>query len=653
MNTLFKTGFTLIVSFTIVALFSVTSWSQADIVDLKDLITDADDAVWTDINGNELTMDSLTGLSRVSRGEKLGGIQGSSYSRTGELDIDTTLSKETVDVNLSPTLNDSPSAVNGTYLLELPDLKRIQLEVRHDAFLDSQGSQSALQFYVEVFTKDEQGAFNRDAVLETGIDPVTEGSRPVYRIEKNASETESFTSNPAIIDLTKYAGQSIRLNLVSFLPAGARTTNSGRWVNARLVGATFNFHFGDIEKVNPGQFNFQGKFADPRSSSRNVLASTIQNIGATETIDISGISNYNDTGISTVSIGSVSYAYMAASEKTAAFDLSDFPGETMYSIDEGDLEDSLLRTGSPPAPGPSGTPFFVLSPPSPTDYSSWYNWYTGIGGSVVEIAPNTYKRVHALFHAEDASKSGTGINSIPPWVYKRIGYARSDWNSGYEFTITPNTDGEPIIESFQPESAVDGSKEVNGTGAPTMIAYGDYYYCFYSRWIDNTAPFGGWTMPSSSIIGGGWDQICAARALKSNVHNNDHDENGNPWKKYQGGNWTEDGLGGVSTPVINENWRAFPQVIYSNFWSEHIIVCTGPDGFYLYTQNGAGMESWDNGMLFMPYAENRLYHYPVLIGNGGDSHYGPNDDYQLYFAYDEDTVLGGHKMVRRPIELDH
>jgi len=64
------------------------------------------------------------------------------------------------------------------------------------------------------------------------------------------------------------------------------------------------------------------------------------------------------------------------------------------------------------------------------------------------------------------------------------------------------------------------------------------------------------------------------------------------------------------------------------------------------------MSDWDNGMLFMPYAENRLYHYPVLIGNGGDSHYGGGHGFKLYFAYDEDTTLGGHTMVRRQVVFD-
>ncbi|RJP22179.1 MAG: hypothetical protein C4527_22050 [Candidatus Omnitrophota bacterium] len=199
--------------------------------------------------------------------------------------------------------------------------------------------------------------------------------------------------------------------------------------------------------------------------------------------------------------------------------------------------------------------------------------------------------------------------------------------------------------------------------------HGTYYYMFYVRYLDPSPDYSyyngvlGYSSEElyrngeSPKIGGFADRICVARALIEDVTSTNYQNNPNPWK--QGfrsnngqGNWTftENGRGGYSYPVINDN-RFSPQIHYNTDFEEYLMICCGyREGFYIYMTNNQNLLDWGTGVLILPEPEGQQILDPSLIGGLGDDKRG-SDTLMLYYAHDPDQVNGQHHLVRRQILL--
>ena len=657
--------------------FPMMVLAQNDIVLLKDLIHDAAEATWNVQNNQALTFGMNAGLNRVVRGAKLGGVNGSGYSPNNEFFIDESISADTIDVRFQPTLGREDVDIRGAFYLQLPNRKRIQLELLYDLFLDIQGNPSPADFFVEVFVQNLSAPSGWEKSGE--IHPRAEASASMFSTIR-AIRDERFTTHIFVANLSRWAGQDVRLDLVSKIPAAAITPQRGRWVQAKLIGSNIDYQLGPGEPV-PQQLNANKRLfnLDFQKPARMIIQGTptVDYLGSPSNIVLSSVRNYPDTGVSTAVINNTKYAYfhgLMEFEEADAVTPSDekyhkrgtmiFENATnLYSISVNDLQVDLLRgvSAGSIAPASSGTPFLTIKPHH-QEWAKWDNWYTGAQSTIVANNGGG-NRVHAFVHVEDRSIDGVSENDGLIRYY-RIGYARSKVNSGTDFDLNNNEiylmadDGisnpTPIIECFLTEQQMQNGVSA-GVGVPSVIKSGQYYYMFYTRWIANEdmVDAGGWPPYTHAQYG----IICAARALESEVISSDYASSGhsNPWKKWYDGAWNEDGRGGLSTAVITDatpdEWRAFSKVLYDDDMGGYFMICKGECGFYLYFKiSDLSSPNWGTGMLIENMEPANQIHYPSLIGQNGDDKNG-SVYYKLYYAYDTDTTGGGHYMRRREIDI--
>ncbi len=600
----------LIIYGTYLILITLSAGAKPRIVLIKDFLSDISlqNAVWRD-----------TGLQAFEFSSRQAGTE-----RAG-----TGFINHCADIHTNPS-KDLHSSIYGSYIINLPDLKRIQLELRYDLFKNANGVFKHSDFYVKVIEKNELGKYHATAIFH---DPNLEQQTQIDSIKKE--EDREFTSHPFIVDLSPWRGEKlIRIDLVVDTPSGITVPCHGRWVEASLKGTTFNIALGEVQKIT-------GKQAS--RNSNNSLSINPQLLRDSETgerqdISINDLSNYPDTGITTVNLNGRWLAYTHAinsynnSNKrgTVVFDLSSYSSENLYTISVDDFAKTLVRGESlhSAEPALSGNPFLLFEP---SDYSSRIdNYYTGVSSAVVNNS-----QVHAFLNLHDRYLNLSYHN----WDYTRIGYARSQdtWDhDGYEF-------GEiySIIEGYQSESSINATRNTYGVGTPSVIQKGNYYYLFYTRWLDR------------KFISDSLDSICVARAYKNDLFNSNIEISTQAWKKYYLGSWSENGIGGKSSPILNQgwSWRAFPKVHFNTHYNEYVMLCLGPSGVYMYMTDNQDLTDWGSSVLLQGLESYPQALYPSVIGQGGSD--TECDQYgMLYYAYDTNQTLGGHTMARRQIYFD-
>ncbi len=677
--------------FFVVSVVSVDTYGEHAIVEIKDLVKDAAEAVWSDGNGNPLPFDETPGFyGGVERGNKLGGVNGSHLSQTGVLLVNETVSAQTIDIDFAPTFGRSNSIVRGSYTLQLPMKKRIQLEVIYDLFLDNEGVRNPGEFYVEVH---ERNALDQNQWIRTGEFHQLESMKAPRGLERvNRIHDSRFVTHHFVTNLTQWAGREIRLDLIAEIPARAVTKQKARWCSARLVGASFNFAFTKPEVMKKQSLKTHS--AKRHESSPQSVKYDYDVFSTTEEITINDVEN-PEASVSTVFMNNRWLAYFhgkvegTSDRGTMVFDLEYPPSVSwanMYWWLASTLGSQVLRGEDveTAVPGSSGIATRVIKPS--TDTADWRYGYTGLTAAVT--AEN---QVHAFIHTEDWSQNGVNLNDDPDepdgnrdYWYVRIGYARSDVGNGTGFTwMSDSSVGSPtpVVECFMPEWAYTFPKppakprRSYGAAMPSLIEdqSGDYYYMFYVRFLDVTSVSDAyaislghqdataWVEAITATVGGFWDQICVARAPKNLVVSSNYTSNANPWKKgfrpnNGQGDWeftmagrVENGTDETSSysyPVIRDV-RSSPKVHYNDVViNEYMMICRGNEGFYIYTTDDNDLTDWSTGILLLEQEEGTLILDPSLIGTHGNDKFGESL-YRLYYSYDTDSSPGGHTLVRR------
>jgi hypothetical protein len=195
----------------------------------------------------------------------------------------------------------------------------------------------------------------------------------------------------------------------------------------------------------------------------------------------------------------------------------------------------------------TGLPRLVLSPGDPGEFDN------GAAEAFAVVRSGT--KLYAFYQAED--QEGLPANTLfgVSGFYLSIGLAESD-DDGYTWVKKGQ-----IIRCAKPkEWAIDPHQGGRGVGLPGGLAdaSGKYFYIYYT---DLSTPQGG--------TGG---QISVARASL---------ENGPPlpgnWKKYFQGDFTEPGLGGKETPIIDlyssgHSGARYGRPTYSESLKKYVMV---------------------------------------------------------------------------------
>ncbi len=196
-------------------------------------------------------------------------------------------------------------------------------------------------------------------------------------------------------------------------------------------------------------------------------------------------------------------------------------------------------------------------------------WHWANGMTAISSAFQDGEYFHAFFHAEDWYKNPPNKNvaSDDPnnwWAYCRIGYACSNANDPYRLNIMSSASGGPIISASMAESDLHHDKyrsgAVLGAAHPLVMKKNDYYYLYYNRIITPTYYVND-VYPNSLIRGdklyGRFGRegvsLCVARAECYKVTASNYTSLSNPWKKYWSWNFSEDGIGGLSTPLFDKD----------------------------------------------------------------------------------------------------
>lgn len=213
---------------------------------IKELVFDMQDAQWTDSMGELVQGIDVAPRGVIARGMKKGRIQkapGSSV--TGDMATQEPVNITVIDVKLNPTQG-RERIVRGTYEVNLPrELKLIQLEVNYDVLLENPEIPSEAEFFVEVYEQDQQnpGQWRKTGEVKQNVQNKFAESRRILEVldEESGERKETYVSHSYNANLSSWAGKKVRIALAATAPSNSERAQQGRWLQARLVGATFDY----------------------------------------------------------------------------------------------------------------------------------------------------------------------------------------------------------------------------------------------------------------------------------------------------------------------------------------------------------------------------------------------------------------------------
>lgn len=260
MNTFLK----LSVSFLVLVNFTVVGYTQSQgqhISRLNEFVLNFQEGIWKDSLGNSLDagMD-IPYPNRFDRGLREGYVHISDQSPKRGVSSSPSSSSyaRTIDVSLNNNRMDDRHEVRGVFHVTLPELKRIQLELSYDLILDAGETNNPLEFFVEIYERDPRNGnewFLSDTLRERE-DKKQRESQYILELSNEERQTnERFTSHSYIANITQWAGKEMQIALVSATSTPTAKTLKDRWIEARLVGSTFDFKIVPIPKQQPEDRN--------------------------------------------------------------------------------------------------------------------------------------------------------------------------------------------------------------------------------------------------------------------------------------------------------------------------------------------------------------------------------------------------------------
>ncbi|NPU99205.1 MAG: hypothetical protein HPY51_18565 [Candidatus Omnitrophica bacterium] len=522
--------------------------------------------------------DAIGGVDRVRKIIKKG------YFTDAKEYIDDDSSRSLIEIIDQPIWMDSIQEVRGSYQVLIPQFKRIQLEIDYE--IPYEIMQNNEEYFVEIF---ERNKLNQDEWVKSKT--IKNYKSLPEDLNIFDSKIEKYSLHTSIVNLSDWSGREIRLDLVWNFSHKNFKTDFVRWTRLKIIGSTFDYHFVDS--------NYLSEYDPVQQMKLNFLDGLYQDPYLEGSFAFAGLTSYPDTGFAPIRINSRSYAYFnsgypswnmfvngSANSGTLMLDFLN-KSNNLASIPVSNMPNCVLR-GNPPYPTSSDiTPYSAIRPYRPAyplSNLAWkYNWdngYTGVNSAFV-ATDSGYTRVHAFLHVEDWFKNINtpgflsnllaGYNITPEgydYVYARIGYARSPNNDPFNLSfarcsqdLSSSTinNASPIIECFQKEGQQTENHGVCGAASPAVITAGNYTYLFYTRyvqknWVITTSYY---IEPLKSKLGGEYlynRTICAARVLTSTLVDESYSANNpsSPWRQFYDGEWSQNGIGGLSTSLIGD-----------------------------------------------------------------------------------------------------
>lgn len=215
---------------------------------ISELVMNSEGAEWKENNAERISLSHATPNAEVFYGELEGRLELAEKSKIKDSPsvrqaipgLGLSANRRMVEVRLKPTPQNPHPSVRGEYVVNLPELKRIQLELLYDRVekLDkSYGSE--IEFSIEISERDAIGQWVSSAVLKPEQRIVDNPASLLFQIRD-----EQFSRHSSVLNLSKWSGKEIKIALVATASEGISKEVRGRWLKARLVGSTFDIQIG-------------------------------------------------------------------------------------------------------------------------------------------------------------------------------------------------------------------------------------------------------------------------------------------------------------------------------------------------------------------------------------------------------------------------
>jgi len=213
---------------------------------LNEFVRAMEYGVWMDQTDRLLELGSKSpSKNQASEGLKNGMIDYAESSKVkSSISSSYPYTAKAIDIVLLPSSVKERRAVRGMFQVTLPQLKRIQLELDFDLIQDDPNEPNTADFYVEVYEQSPQSAngWVKSEEFHEKPEKKTHELQCVLKIKNNNSMSdEKFTSHSYIANLTKFAGREVLVTLTAETYKVDQKFCRGRWMQARLVGSTFDY----------------------------------------------------------------------------------------------------------------------------------------------------------------------------------------------------------------------------------------------------------------------------------------------------------------------------------------------------------------------------------------------------------------------------
>ncbi len=540
---------TAIILLSVLTLCQVDAQGQAKITEVFEMVENAGEVTWFDLDGNSLEKGRLENGVTVADGVKRGGKFGTP-SRDGLPTFYPEVTEPVIDVNIAPSYTKDEKGVKAVWENRLPIAKTIQAEISADVVLNRKGEEPNAKVLLRVETQDinEPGAWRTEGIFDPS-DLKTDGhggSLPTCSVAE-----EKFRTYSLIADLCEWSGQYVRLSFEIHAAPFADEPVHARWLKARLVTANFVAKLvGNSEKVNQTNVRRNRRASKPRYIG--------DLLGSSEYIFLENAANYPDTSLTVDEFHGHTIGYYAGDsgsvgKSTMIFDRP-YAGTLGYGSTVQNVTGSTVRNvGQIPTVTGNGDYLLwpALQPVSGVTEAIDYeldNHYAGVDGVSAGLIDGTTEVLHAVVHTED--KYYESLTKVLPNFW-RIGYARTrntygDHRDAYWLYRMTHSDGEDLPGYDCPQSAGWGHAIITpdyseadaraitnkpatwhiGTPDPHIVADATRYYCFHTYWE--------FAHSGTTFLATGTWGISVASCLKSelDVSEDYYRTHANPWNIY-------------------------------------------------------------------------------------------------------------------------